>query len=225
MDQERSTQRKGCFITFEGTEGAGKSTQITAVAKFLRDQGLDVVTTREPGGTALGEEIRSLLLNSSQRMGKMTELLLMFAARAEHLTQIILPAINSGKWVLCDRFTESSYAYQGYGRGMSLERIAALEQLVQGDFRPDCTFWFDIPVEEGMRRVNRRGEQDRFETESLAFFESIARGFQALATERPTQFYRIDATQSIAAVTAVIKRKLTQLLAHQSEMPQYVGDL
>lgn len=204
---------KGCFITFEGTEGAGKSTQILAVSEFLQQQGLEVITTREPGGTALSEQIRDLLLDKSQTMSQMTELLLMFAARAEHLSQVILPALQAGKWVLCDRFTESSYAYQGYGRGMPLENIAILEQLVQGDLRPDCTFWFDIPVLEGMKRVNRRGEQDRFEVENVTFFESIANGFQALSEQRPSQFYRIDATQSIEKVTAMIEEKLDQLIA------------
>ncbi len=207
---------KGCFITFEGTEGAGKSTQIAEAATFLQSQGLEVITTREPGGTALSEQIRVLLLDKSQTMNQMTELLLMFAARAEHLSQVILPALQAGKWVLCDRFTESSYAYQGYGRGMPLENIAILEQLVQKDLRPDCTFWFDIPVLEGMKRVNRRGDQDRFEVENITFFESIARGFQALSEQRPSQFYRIDATQSIEKVTAVIEKKLDQLIAVQA---------
>lgn len=206
---------KGCFITFEGTEGAGKSTQIAAVAEFLQHKGLEVITTREPGGTALGEKIRALLLDNAQSMNQMTELLLMFAARAEHLSQTIIPALKAGKWVLCDRFTESSYAYQGYGRGMLLEKIATLEALVQGDLRPDCTFWFDIPVIEGMKRVKKRGTQDRFETENIAFFEAIAEGFQSLAQARPTQFYRIDAMQSITEVTAAIETKLEQLLQQQ----------
>lgn len=204
------TCRKGCFITFEGTEGAGKTTQIARVQSFLETEGFSVVTTREPGGTALGEKIRGLLLQDD--MSQMTELLLMFAARAEHLHQVILPAINAGKWVLCDRFTESSYAYQGYARGISLENIAQLEQLVQGGLRPDCTFWFDLPVAKGMERVQKRGDKDRFEEEALTFFEAVSLGFKTLASERPDQFYRIDAMASIDTVSNAIYQQLRALM-------------
>lgn len=207
--------KKGVFITFEGTEGAGKTTQIARVQAFLEAKGIDVITTREPGGTQLGEKIRDLLLRDD--MAQMTELLLMFAARAEHIAKVIMPAINSGKWVLCDRFTESSYAYQGYARGIALNQIATLETLIQGDLRPDCTFWFDIPVQEGMERVQKRGDKDRFEVENIAFFEKVSAGFRALAQERPMQFYRIDARQDIDSVTALIQAHLKRLMADGRE--------
>lgn len=209
-----SDHSKGVFITFEGTEGAGKTTQISRVKAFLEAKGREVVTTREPGGTALGEKIRSLLLQDE--MSKMTELLLMFAARAEHLDKLILPAINAGKWVLCDRFTESSYAYQGYARGIALEKISLLETLVQDNLRPDCTFWFDIPIIEGMKRVHKRGDKDRFEEEDLQFFESVAEGFRTLSYERPTQFFRVDALQDIDDVSASIYQRLGELLAYHA---------
>lgn len=202
--------KKGAFITFEGTEGAGKTTQIERIKTFLEASGIDFITTREPGGTLLGEKIRSLLLQDE--MAQMTELLLMFAARAEHIAKVILPAINSGKWVLCDRFTESSYAYQGYARGISLEAISTLESLVQGELRPDCTFWFDITVLEGMKRVQSRGDKDRFEAENITFFEKVSAGFQTLAQERSNQFYRVDALQSKDDVTASILLHLKGLI-------------
>ncbi len=203
---------KGVFITFEGTEGAGKTTQISRVKSYLESKGFEVVTTREPGGTALGEKIRGLLLQDD--MAQVTELLLMFAARAEHLDKVILPAINVGKWVLCDRFTESSYAYQGYARGIALEKISSLESLVQGALRPDCTFWFDIPIVEGMKRVQSRGEKDRFEVENLAFFEAVSSGFKALSKERGSQFFRVDAMQSIDEVSRSIYQRLGELIDH-----------
>ena len=207
-------QKVGRFITFEGTEGAGKTTQISRIKTFLESQNLEVVTTREPGGTPLSEKIRGLLLQDD--MSQMTELLLMFAARAEHIAKVILPAINAGKWVLCDRFTESSYAYQGYARGLPLSQIEALEKLVQGDLRPDCTFWFDIPVQEGMKRVDSRGGRDRFEVENIAFFEKVASGFAALATARPKQFYRVDALKSVDDVTTDILVHLKHLIKGSS---------
>lgn len=207
---KESDRSKGMFITFEGTEGAGKTTQISRAQSFLEAQGYDVVITREPGGTALGEKIRALLLQDE--MSQMTELLLMFAARAEHLDKVILPAINAGKWVLCDRFTESSYAYQGFARGIGLEKISALESLVQNTLRPDCTFWFDIPIVEGMKRVQKRGEKDRFELENIAFFEAVSNGFRILSQERSTQFFRVDALQSIDNVSASIYQRLGELI-------------
>lgn len=205
---------QGFFITFEGTEGAGKTTQISRVQGFLEAKGYDVVMTREPGGTSLGEKIRRLLLQDS--MSEMTELLLMFAARAEHLDKVILPAIKAGKWVLCDRFTESSYAYQGYARGIALTKIRALESLVQNTLRPDCTFWFDLPVVEGMKRVSKRGEKDRFEVENIEFFEAVASGFRALSLERPKQFFRIDALQNMDEVSAAIYQRLEDLVANHA---------
>ncbi|MHC5226590.1 dTMP kinase [Ignatzschineria sp. LJL83] len=206
---------QGCFITFEGTEGAGKTTQIERVQSYLQEKGFEVVTTREPGGTLLGEKIRNLLLNDD--MTEMAELLLMFSARAEHLERVILPAINTGKWVLCDRFTESSYAYQGYARGISLEKIKTLETLIQGPLRPNCTFWFDIPVVEGMKRVGKRGGKDRFETEDIAFFEAVAKGFSTLSKERPDQFFRVDALLSIHEVSTSIYQQLDKIIGYTAE--------
>lgn len=209
-----SDRSKGLFITFEGTEGAGKTTQISRVQTFLEAKGYEVIITREPGGTLLGEKIRGLLLQDE--MSQMTELLLMFAARAEHLDKVILPALQAGKWVLCDRFTESSYAYQGYARGVEIGKIAILESLVQNDLRPDCTFWFDIPIMEGMQRVQKRGEKDRFEVENRQFFEAVAEGFRMLSQERSSQFFRVDALQSIDAVSADIYQRLGELVAHHA---------
>lgn len=216
--QDEQSQRRlspGCFITFEGTEGAGKTTQIERVQHYLQEKGLEVVITREPGGTALGEKIRNLLLNDD--MTQMAELLLMFAARAEHLERVILPAINAGKWVLCDRFTESSYAYQGYARGISLEKIQTLEALIQGSLRPDCTIWFDIPVVEGMKRVGKRGEKDRFETEDITFFNAVAKGFETLSKERSNQFFRVDALLPINEVSAAIYQQLDKIIGYKAK--------
>lgn len=210
--KKESDRSKGMFITFEGTEGAGKTTQISRVQQHLEAQGYEVVTTREPGGTLLGEKIRGLLLQDE--MSQMTELLLMFAARAEHLDKVIIPAIASGKWVLCDRFTESSYAYQGYARGIDLEKISALETLVQDKLRPDCTFWFDIPIIEGMKRVQKRGEKDRFEEEDIHFFEAVSKGFRDLSQKRPNQFFRVDALQLMDDVSDSIYRQLGVLIEH-----------
>lgn len=207
------TQKRGRFITFEGTEGGGKTTQISRVKLALEAKGLRVVTTREPGGTELSEQIRTLLLTES--MHETTELLLMFAARAEHIERVIKPALEAGAWVLCDRFTESSYAYQGYGRGVALEKIALLETLVQEDLRPDITFWFDLPIEEGMKRVKKRAVSDRFEQEKKPFFERVVEGFKVLSATRHEQFVRVDALQSIETVYAEIMGTIYEKMAEE----------
>ena len=164
----------GLFITLEGGEGAGKTTHIPFIKSVLQQAGRTVCVTREPGGTQLGEVIRSLLLAPSETdISANTELLLMFAARAEHLHQVIRPALQRGEIVLCDRFTDATYAYQGGGRGIKLERIRVLEQWVQGDQRPDLTLLFDVPVEVGIERAKGRGALDRFEQESRDFFERV----------------------------------------------------
>src|SRR5690554_7096397 len=163
---------RGLFITLEGPEGAGKTTNQEYLAEQLRTHGVNVVLTREPGGTALAEQIRDILLAPhDESMAVDTELLLMFAARAQHLAQVILPALAEGKIVICDRFTDATYAYQGGGRGLDCSRIALLEQFVQGDLRPDLTLLFDLPVEDGMARAVARGKLDRFEQEQQMFFE------------------------------------------------------
>ena len=162
--------KQGLFITLEGGEGAGKSTSASFMADYLRAQGKQVLLTREPGGTPVAEAIRNVLLDASlPAMTMETELLLMFAARHEHSQQKILPALAQGTWVICDRFTDSSYAYQGYARGVDLQRIAQLEQWTQGDIRPDYVFVFDLPVEIAMARAKARSVADRFEQEQLAF--------------------------------------------------------
>lgn len=168
----------GLFITLEGPEGAGKSTNREYLAERLRAAGIEVVLTREPGGTPLAERIREVLLAPIEEvMNPDTELLLVFAARAQHLAEVIRPALARGAVVLCDRFTDSTYAYQGGGRGLSLERIAALETFVQGDLRPDLTLVFDLPVEIGLARASARGRLDRFELEGQAFFNAVRNAF------------------------------------------------
>ncbi len=203
----------GLFITLEGPEGAGKSTNREYLAEHLRAQGVDVVLTREPGGTPLAERIRELLLApSDEKMDADTELLLVFAARAQHLAEVIRPALARGAVVLCDRFTDATYAYQGGGRGLSLERIATLEQFVQGDLRPDLTLVFDLPVEIGLSRAAARGRLDRFEQEGQAFFEAVRQAYLARAQAAPQQYTLIDASQSLAQVQQALDALLPQIL-------------
>ncbi|CAG8865370.1 Thymidylate kinase [Pseudomonas fluorescens] len=195
----------GLFITLEGPEGAGKSTNRDYLAARLREQGLDVVLTREPGGTPLAERVRELLLApSDETMHADTELLLMFAARAQHLAGVIRPALARGAVVLCDRFTDATYAYQGGGRGLSVERIATLETFVQGDLRPDLTLVFDLPVEIGLARAAARGRLDRFEQEGLAFFEAVRQAYLQRAGRNPQRYRLLDAAQTLEAVQTAI---------------------
>ncbi|OQW93133.1 MAG: dTMP kinase [Beggiatoa sp. IS2] len=200
----------GCFITLEGIEGVGKTTHTPMLVEFLREQGLTVLSTREPGGTELGEQVRDLLLQGPPMRGD-TELLLMFAARAEHLQQIILPALANGQWVVCDRFTDASYAYQGAGRGVALERIAQLETWVQGNLRPDLTLLLDVDAEIGLQRVRRRYsweeriEADRFEREQLTFFQKVRKGYLALAAAQSYRYRTIDATLPVEEVATQLQ--------------------
>ncbi|MCE5981457.1 dTMP kinase [Pseudomonas sp. LF19] len=203
----------GLFITLEGPEGAGKSTNREYLAEHLRAAGLDVVLTREPGGTPLAERIRELLLApSDEKMDADTELLLVFAARAQHLAEVIRPALARGAVVLCDRFTDATYAYQGGGRGLSLERIAMLESFVQGDLRPDLTLVFDLPVEIGLSRAVARGRLDRFEQEGQAFFEAVRQAYLARAKAAPKQYRLIDAALPLAQVQQSLDALLPQIL-------------
>jgi len=203
----------GLFITLEGPEGAGKSTNREYLAGHLRAQGVDVVLTREPGGTPLAEKIRELLLApSDETMDADTELLLVFAARAQHLAQVIRPALARGAVVLCDRFTDATYAYQGGGRGLSLERIATLEEFVQGDLRPDLTLVFDLPVEIGLSRAAARGRLDRFEQEGQAFFEAVRQAYLARAKAAPQRYTLIDASQPLAQVQQTLDTVLPRIL-------------
>ena len=193
---------RGQFITFEGTEGVGKSTQLTNAASTLDQMGVDYIVTREPGGTPMAEAIRELLLAPrDEPVNEITELLLMFAARAQHLHTRILPALERGQWVLCDRFTDATFAYQGGGRGVPEERIALLETLVQGDIRPDHVIVLDAPVDTGMARARKRGELDRFEQEDLDFFQRIRDAYLARATAQPARYHVIDAARSLSEVS------------------------
>ncbi|MCG7199282.1 dTMP kinase [Marinobacter pelagius] len=194
--------KRGQFITFEGTEGVGKSTQLNKAAEALRTAGVEVIVTREPGGTPMAESIRELLLAPrDEPVHELTELLLMFAARAQHLHTRILPALEKGQWVLCDRFTDATFAYQGGGRGVAKERIAQLESLVQGDIRPDHVIVLDAPVEIGMARARHRGDLDRFEQETVAFFERIRTTYLERAGDSPERYHLIDASAPLAEVS------------------------
>lgn len=205
----------GKFITIEGTEGVGKSTNLTYVHHWLRERGIEVIVSREPGGTPLAEEIRGLLLaKRDESVDETAELLLVFAARAQHLQQVIKPALARGAWVLCDRFTDATYAYQGGGRGLSLQTIAQLEQLVQGDLRPDLTLILDIDVELGLNRAKTRGELDRFESETLAFFERVRAGYHRRAAQAPARYAMVNAGQELVDVQRDIDAVLQRLLAN-----------
>jgi dTMP kinase len=200
----------GKFITLEGSEGAGKSTAMQVLQEWAMQSGIDFVITREPGGTPLAEKIRGLLLDKNHAsMADDTELLLMFAARAQHINELIKPSLAAGKWVLCDRFTDATYAYQGGGRGIAKERIAQLEQWVQGGLRPDLTLLLDLPVKQGLARAGQRGNLDRFEQEKTGFFERVRTAYLDRAKLFPDRYRIIDASQSIKAVQQQIQQVLT----------------
>jgi dTMP kinase len=204
----------GKFITLEGTEGAGKSTNLIYIEQWLSAKGVEVVTTREPGGTKVGEEVRAILLNTdNQAMTADTELMLMFAARNQHLQEKILPALKAGKWVISDRFTDASYAYQGAARGIEYKRILELEQWVQQGFHPNMTFVFDLSVEEGMKRVKARGEvTDRFEEEKQTFFEKVRSAYINRANQSPSRYTILDASQKLENVQQQIDKTLLKLI-------------
>jgi dTMP kinase len=199
----------GKFITVEGIEGVGKSTNMDFIHRQLQASGRDVLVTREPGGTPLAEAIRSLLLDPAYTgMDTLCELQLMFAARAEHLSKVIRPALAAGQWVLCDRFTDATYAYQGGGRGVDTAVIARLEDLVQGGFRPDLTLLLDVPVELGLARAGQRGALDRFEQEQIDFFERVRQAYLDMARRHPGRYRVIDAGQPLEAVQQLISECL-----------------
>ena len=205
---------RGQFITFEGTEGVGKSTQLTNAADTLAGLGVDYIVTREPGGTPMAEAVRELLLAPrDEPVNEITELLLMFAARAQHLHTRILPALEQGQWVLCDRFTDATFAYQGGGRGVPEERIALLETLVQGDIRPDHVIVLDAPVDTGMARARKRGDLDRFEQEDLEFFQRIRETYLARAIAQPPRYHVIDAARPLAEVSGQVSGLLNHWLS------------
>lgn len=204
----------GRFITVEGVEGAGKSTSVKFIQHYLAESGKITLVTREPGGTPLSEEIRTLLLNHREEgMIPDTEILLMFAARAEHLAQVIRPALVKGTWVVSDRFTDASYAYQGGGRGIPTARIAVLENWVQDTLRPDLTLLLDVPVLLGLERAGRRGRFDRFECEQDAFFERVRAAYLQRAEAHPQRYRIIDASREPDAVLSHIKVVLDEFLA------------
>jgi dTMP kinase len=205
--------KKGVFITLEGSEGAGKSTSLHYLQDLLNEAGIAHITTREPGGTGLGEEIRQILLHGrGQGMCADTELLLMFAARAEHIEQVIRPALAAGTWVLCDRFTDATYAYQGGGRGLPDERIAVLENWVQGNLRPDMTLLFDLPTDQGLQRAGNRSAPDRFERENRDFFERVRRHYLMRAASEPARIHVVDASRDIPQVQDQIRTIMLQVL-------------
>lgn len=195
------------FITFEGVDGAGKSTHLAWFSDALRQRGLDVIVTREPGGTPLGEQLREMLLNQTMSIG--TEALLMFAARLEHVEQVIKPALRAGKWVISDRFSDASFAYQGGGRGMDWEKLHQLEQWVHPDLQPDLTLFFDVPVEVARQRLSNNVSLDRFEQEQGEFFERVRAGYHRRVAENPQRYVVIDAAQSMAAV----QQQLAEIIA------------
>ncbi len=195
------------FITFEGMDGAGKSTHLAWFVGALRQCGLDVVETREPGGTPLGEQLREMLLNQPMYMG--TEALLMFAARMEHVQEVIKPALRAEKWVVSDRFSDASFAYQGGGRGMDWDKLSQLEQWVHGDLQPDLTLFFDVPVSVARQRLSNNTSLDRFEQEHADFFERVRAGYHQRIRENPQRYVVIDAAQSMDAV----KDQLQQIVA------------
>jgi len=192
---------KGRFITLEGSEGAGKSTNMDYLQSSLQAQGIDVITTREPGGTPIGEDIRQLLLGHKHTgMSDDTELLLMFAARAEHINKVIVPALEKGQWVLCDRFTDATYAYQGGGRGIAPDRITILENWTQNELRPDLTIYLDVSIETGRQRAGERSSPDRFEKEQNDFFNKVRQAYLDRAEREPDRFRVVDASTTLEQV-------------------------
>lgn len=207
----------GKFITIEGTEGAGKSTNLSSIEKVLNDFDISYIVTREPGGTAVGEELRSVLLkNESINISGQTELLLMFASRMQHINDVIKPALKLNKWVICDRFTDASYAYQGYGRQLNLSFISSLENLVHPDVQPDLTLILDVPVNIAMGRVHNRGNLDRFEQEDVAFFNRVRAGYKEIAKNNIDRCREIDASKDLAEVQAEVMQIIRDFCKKQS---------
>lgn len=209
-----AVSRPGLFITLEGGEGAGKSTAGEFLKHALGESGIDLLCTREPGGTPLGERLRSLLLDpEAECVDPMAELLMMFAARAQHLSQLVLPALARGQWVLCDRFTDASYAYQGAGRGLGAHPVSALENLVQGERRPDLTLLLDVPVGVGMERARGRGALNRFERETVEFLERVRQAYLRRAAQDEGRYRVIDGARPLADVERALRALVDDLLA------------
>lgn len=205
--------KRGRFIALEGGEGVGKSTNLNFVMQWLEARGIDFIQTREPGGTPLAEQLRALLLQKrDESVDPTAELLMVFAARAQHLNQVIKPALEAGRWVVCDRFTDATYAYQGGGRGLDTSLIAQLEQTVQGDLRPDRVLLLDLDPEVGLQRAANTGEADRFESEQLAFFHKVRAAYRTRAEADPARYAVIDAAQHLAAVQDQLGVELDKLV-------------
>jgi dTMP kinase len=205
--------QRGLFITLEGGEGAGKTTAMTYVEAALRDAGVDLICTREPGGTQLGERLRETLLTPGEAsIEPLAELLMMFAARAQHLTEVIIPALQRGQWVLCDRFTDATYAYQGAGRNLGEARVRVLEELVQRELRPDLILLLDVPAEVGLSRARGRAALDRFEQEDLAFFERVRAAYLSRAARSSGRYQVIDASADLSAVQQSLRNVIEDLL-------------
>lgn len=210
----QADNRRGKFITLEGGEGVGKTTNLAFIREYLEKQGISLLVTREPGGTPLGESVRALLLDKQYKgMHPDTELLLVFAARAEHVRNRIEPALEAGHWVLSDRFTDASFAYQGEGRDMGFNRIAELERFVLDDFSPDLTLFLDADIELGMSRVEQRADKDRFENEDTVFFRKVQAGYRRRAEEDPERMKVINAGQPLELVQADIRQRLDDFLS------------
>lgn len=204
--------KKNYFITVEGIEGVGKTTNLRYLAEFLHQQDLPLTVTREPGGTPLADDIRRFILSDhNEDIYPDTELMLIFAARAQHINGVIRPALNEGKWVLCDRFTDASYAYQGAGRGIADERISALESWVQGNLRPDITILLDAPISVALERIKKRGKLDRFESEHIDFFKKVRACYLQRAEAEPERFRIVDASCNLEQVQAQLKAVVSEL--------------
>ncbi len=204
----------GKFITLEGGEGAGKTTNLEFIAKYLEAHGKHVTVSREPGGTPIGEDIRTLLLKKDkQSISKDTELLMIFAARAQHVTEKLLPCIKAGQWIVCDRYIDASYAYQGGGRNMNIQKINVLEEYFANQLKPDLTLLFDVPVDIGMNRVRQRSAPDRFESEEMNFFQSVRDSYLSRALAYPDRIKQIDGSQSLELVQLKITQYLESLLS------------
>jgi dTMP kinase len=219
MSPNTQSNLTGQFITFEGGEGVGKSTNIEFCRSLLEQQGIEVIVTREPGGTEIAEIIREELLKKphQERMCDVTELLLVFAARAQHIEALVKPALDRGCWVLCDRFTDSTLAYQGYGRGLEVKMIEQLKAIAQLGIEPNKTFLLDAPIEVGMGRARARGPADRFEVEQNDFFNRVREGFLALADSNPARIQLIDAAQDLAQVQVDLQLAIEGLLNSSRE--------
>lgn len=205
--------KSGQFITVEGVEGCGKTTNLAFIADYLAQAGVSLITTREPGGTPLAEALRELLLaERAEAVDAHAELLMIFAARAQHFKQVIVPALARGQWVLCDRFTDATFAYQGGGRGLPLDVITQLEQMVQGGKQPDKTFFLDVDVDQGLARAQQRGALDRFEQESRTFFDAVRAAYWQRIQQSPGRFAVIDASVELTRVQQQIQTELDRLL-------------